>query len=160
MKKLFLLAVLCLGTAITMNAQEFYFGLKGGTSLSTISGENKLMSNNYRTGLYGGVFAEVVMSEKISIQPEVLYSMLGSHETYKQFLANGVLSNEITIKLRYIDVPVMVKYRVYKGLSVQAGPQVSFLLDSQGEYETGFAGLATGTSRTNLNEYFTDAVLV
>ncbi|WP_417444873.1 porin family protein [Joostella sp.] len=155
MKKLFFIAVAVFGFIATTNAQGFNYGIKGGTNFSNISGDNGDV-DNARVALYGGLFAEYAFSDRVSIQPEVLYSSQGAHETFKTFDASGVNSLETTVRLEYLNVPVMLKYRVYKGLNVQVGPQVGFLLNAEQEVESGSNGYELAETTTNINEFVTD----
>ncbi|MEL4307818.1 porin family protein [Joostella sp. CR20] len=155
MKKLFFIAVAALGFATTTYAQEISYGVKGGTNFSNLSGDNGGI-DNYRVGLYGGVFAEFGLTDRISIQPEVLYSSQGAHETFKTFDAAGVTSEEYTMRLEYLNVPVMFKYEIYNGLNVQVGPQIGFLLNAEQRVEAGNNGYTVYDETVNINEYITD----
>ena len=55
-----------------MNAQGFSFGPKVGANISGISGLQ--FKNGYEFGYHLGGFAEIMISDKIGIQPEVLWS--------------------------------------------------------------------------------------
>jgi hypothetical protein len=129
MKKIFLsaIAVIALGTAA--QAQDINFGAKAGVNFASMSidpeGEMDLKS---RTGLHIGVVAEFKLTETFAIQPELLYSMQG----YK-FELGG---EDFETKTDYLIVPIMAKYFVTEGLSIEAGPQVGFLMsakDDEGE---------------------------
>ena len=154
MKKLFFLTVAMLGFITTTYAQKINYGIKAGTNFSNISGDTEV--DNYRVGLYGGLFVEVGLTDRISIQPEVLYSSQGAHETFKTFDASGVSSEEYTLRLEYLNVPVMFKYKVYNGLNVQVGPQVGFLLNVDQKTEVGSYGYTLYDETENINEYITD----
>lgn len=67
--------------------------------------------------------AEIKISEKFSLQPELLYSGQG-YDT-------GI-DTEGTIALNYLNIPVIAKYYVTKKLSLKAGPQIGFLLSTKG----------------------------
>ena len=65
-----------------------------------------------------GMFAEFKVSNKFSIQPELLYSRQGAKVGSK--------------KLNYINVPVLVKFYPINKFSIEAGPQVGYLLSIKG----------------------------
>jgi hypothetical protein len=124
MKKIFLsvIAVVALGTAT--QAQDINFGAKAGVNFASMSidpeGDMDLKS---RTGLHIGVLAEFKITETFAIQPEILYSMQGYKAEF-----GGV---ESEVKTDYLTIPVMAKYFVTEGLSIEAGPQVGFLMSAK-----------------------------
>ena len=80
-----------------------------------------------RTGLHIGGVAEFKLSETFSVQPELLYSMQGSKEDFE-----GI---EVENKFDYLNIPIMAKYYLMEGLSIEAGPQVGFLMSAKAEDE-------------------------
>ena len=112
MKKIILSAVAVLAFGFT-NAQAVKFGAKAGLNISNYTGD--IEGNSSKTGLALGVFAEIKVSDKFSVQPEVLYSVLGA----KSDLAK--------INASYLNIPVMAKYYVAEGFNLQAGPQFGFV---------------------------------
>jgi len=72
------------------------------------------------------------LSQRVSIQPEVLYSTVGA----KVSLASTV--DEFRNKLGYISVPLLAKiYLLPELLSIDLGPQFSFLLSEKGNVNLG-----------------------
>ena len=121
MKKVLLTAVIAIFGLVKVNAQDVQFGAKLGLNFASITGDNTdgfdtVTSFNY------GLVAEVPLSKKFSFQPEVLYSgqgfSLGSDESD-------------TVQLDYLTVPLMGKYYLTKGLSLEAGLQVGFLVSAK-----------------------------
>ena len=122
MKKLMvLLAIGTLGFA-PINAQDIKFGAKAGVNFATLQPE----LTDSRTSFHLGGMAEIMLSDVFSIQPELLYSAQGAKDQ------NDTDNNEI-FKVDYIIVPVMAKYFVLDGLSIEAGPQLGFLLSAEQE---------------------------
>ena len=120
MKKILLLAVITVLGFANVNAQEIKFGAKGGLNFATISGDNT-KDVDLVTSFNFGVLSEIPISDKFSFQPELMYS------------GQGYSFNDNTIALSYLNVPLMGKYYVTKGLSVEAGPQIGFLLAAKNE---------------------------
>lgn len=117
-----------------MSAQEYVmFGAKGGVNFSTFSGNGNNAWNDPsgRTSFHLGLVAEIPMSERFSIQPEVLYSGQGYD------IASRNNASDIEYQLDYISVPVIAKFYVFDGLALEAGPQVSFLVKSEIDYRPG-----------------------
>ena len=121
-------AIAMLSVALTVNAQDVKFGAKAGINFSNIYGDD-VEDNEVRTSFHIGAVAEIKISEKFSIQPEVLYSAQG--------VTNDQDNVDVTLKLDYLNIPVMAKYYVAKGFSLEAGPQLGFLLSAKAKGESG-----------------------
>ena len=122
MKKV-ILAVFVLGTCTAAFAQQqLKFGPKAGVNFANLSG---IDNTEMKTGFHVGAVAEIKFNEKFSIQPEVVYSAQG---------ARGMLNNiEGKANLDYINIPILAKYYIVDGFSVEAGPQVGFLVKAEGK---------------------------
>ena len=120
MKKLLFVVVLLFSGALT--AQTLNFGAKAGVNFASLSGDDAEDLDS-RTGFHLGLIGEVMLTDRFAIQPEVLYS------------AQGAEIEDETWKLDYISVPVMAKYFVTNGLSLEAGPQFSFNTTSEAEID-------------------------
>ena len=130
MKKITLSIIAVLAFGFT-NAQETKFGLKAGLNVANFGGDAEDAKS--LVGFHVGGFAEIKLSDKFAIQPELLYSAQGANEEYSEFGAPV----EITQNLGYLNIPVMAKYYVAEGFSLEAGPQIGFLLNAKikAEYE-------------------------
>ncbi len=133
MKKFFLITVALFLSATALQAQEIRLGAKGGLNLSTFGGD--VEDVNSRTGFHIGGLVEIPLSERFSIQPEILYSAQGAkYEDAGEF--GGVpYDYTVTTKLDYIQVPLMAKVYVVEGLAIEAGPQVAFLVNDKYEFD-------------------------
>ncbi|PKB15906.1 porin family protein [Flavobacterium sp. 5] len=120
MKKILVLAVVTVLGFTNVNAQKIKFGAKGGLNFASISGDNTKGSNTV-TSFNFGLLSEIPISEKFSFQPELMYS------------GQGYSFDDNTVALHYLNIPLMGKYYVAKGLSVEAGPQIGFLLSAKNE---------------------------
>lgn len=130
MKKLFLAVIAVLSLSYTQ-AQEVQFGAKAGVNFANLTGD--VEDSDMRTSFHLGAVAEIKINEKFSVQPELLYSSQGTTSKEK---FEGI-SFESTIKLDYIAVPIMAKYYVAQGLSLEAGPQIGFLVAAESEFSAG-----------------------
>ena len=120
MKKFFLLTVLTVLGFTNVNAQEVEFGVKGGLNFANISGDNT-KDLGAVTAFNFGVVSEIHISEKFSFQPELMYS------------GQGYSPDDNIVALSYLNIPLIGKYYVTKGLSLEAGPQLGFLLAAKNE---------------------------
>jgi opacity protein-like surface antigen len=116
MKKIILSVVAVLAFGFT-NAQGVKFGVKAALNVSTLTGDVDDASS--LVGFQVGGFAEIKVSEKFAVQPELMFSTQGSESEGENF------------NLDYINIPVMAKYYVAKSFSVEAGPQIGFLVSAE-----------------------------
>ena len=123
MKKLLLCAAVAAFGLVSMNAQEVKFGAKAGVNFATVTGDDTDGVDS-RTSFHVGGVAEIMVSDKFSVQPELLYSSQG-------YSFNDGF--DIDIMLDYINIPVMAKFYVADNLSLEAGPQVGFLVSAKGK---------------------------
>ncbi|OIQ22377.1 porin family protein [Lacinutrix sp. MedPE-SW] len=134
MKKLILSTVVFVSGLAFLNAQsdskQIQLGVKGGVNSSTISGDD-FGDPDSRTSFNAGLVAEIPISERLSFQPEVFYSGQGFDvQEIDQDNAFDTDDN-IEYQLDYIQVPLLLKAYVVKGLSVEAGPQFGFKIHEE-----------------------------
>jgi|SRR5690606_13034398 len=139
MKKLVVMAAVAVFGLSNVNAQEVQFGAKAGVNFASIGGDDTDGMDG-RTSFHVGGVAEIKFSEKFSFQPELLYSSQGSKFEESESAGGISYSYEEKLKLDYINIPLMAKYYVAEGFSLEAGPQVGFLVSANGEYEEVISG--------------------
>lgn len=120
MKKIILTtaAIFAFGLA---NAQEVKFGIKAGLNLSNLTGDSE--DSKIKVGFQVGGLVEIKASDKFAIQPEIVYSMQGAK--------TDIEGMDLKFDLSYLNVPVMAKYYVADGFSLEAGPQIGFLMSAK-----------------------------
>ncbi len=118
MKKIILTAVAVFAFSFA-NAQDAKYGVKGGLNMASNSedGASSLVA------IHLGGFAEFKINDKFAVQPELIYSAQGA-----KFSDAGVST---TFNLNYINIPVMAKYYVADAFSLEAGPQIGFLMSAK-----------------------------
>ena len=109
-------------TVCSLHAQNVTFGAKAGVNFANVSADDDDDLDG-RTSFHIGATAEFSLSETFSIQPELLYS--GQGFTTKES------DIDITGKMDYINLPIMAKFYVAEGLSLEVGPQIGFLLNAK-----------------------------
>ena len=113
MKDILILTAVLLFGCIKVSGQEVTFGAKIGGNYAMVTGDNSNTLDPL-TAVVVGAMAELKFTEKISFQPEVIFSR------------QGFKSDELTLKIKYVNLPLIAKYYVIQGLSIEAGPQVGF----------------------------------
>ncbi len=138
MKKLLVFAVLA-SFSIVATAQEesIRFGAKAGLNLSNISGDKLFgeIDTDSRTSFHIGAVVEIPLGEKFAFAPELVYSAQGFKTEFAESNEFFTFSTEQTTKLNYLNLPLMAKYYIAQGFSIQAGPQIGFLLSAKSEGE-------------------------
>ena len=122
MKKLFLVTVIAVLGLSNINAQDIKFGVKAGLNFASITGDNAKDLDPI-TSFNFGVMSEIKLSDKFSLQPELIYSGQG---------ADTNVASEGRINLNYLNLPLIGKYYVTERFSLEAGPQIGYLLSTKG----------------------------
>ncbi|HEX9980718.1 MAG TPA: porin family protein [Flavobacterium sp.] len=106
------------------------FGVKGGVNFASISGDD-IESPDSRTSFHVGGLVEFPLASIFSLQVEAMYS--GKGFEYDNVLGDD--GDHAELQLDYIDVPVLAKIYAFKGFSFEVGPQFSFLINEEFDYE-------------------------
>lgn len=131
------------------------FGVKAGVSSSGIRGEavdnfNNLLdfskgnitTKDY-TGFFAGGYATIPLSENISVEPGLYYSLKG-YELDGALNLKGLdflgAKARAVLQSQYIDVPVLLKGS-FNGFQVFAGPQISYLTRADLKTTAGVLGI-------------------
>ena len=126
--KKFVIIILMLTFSIVGAQGELRFGVKAGSNLSTFGGSKEGKSGtDARLSYHIGGLVEIPITDKISLQPELLYSKQGSAS------ALVLWSGNYDHFLDYINVPILGKYYVISGLSGELGPVFGFLVNAERE---------------------------
>jgi hypothetical protein len=118
MKKSFLLLVVFL-VPFVMHAQGIGIGIKAGANFYNPDVDNFDIKG--ATDYHVGGYVNINFSDKWGVTPEVLYSAYGSEW------------DNARVDLDYIAIPVMLRFKPISLLSLEAGPQFSFLTKAQHE---------------------------
>ncbi len=145
MKKTTLIAIVIavLGFNALQGQEKGHFGLKVGLNISdlAVDGEKRTIDN--RRGLHLGLVAEIPLSKKFAFQSELLYSSQGGRFEFSSNLNNDVynvwIQSERVNKYDYLNIPLMLKHYIVKGLNVEFGPQIGFLLSAKSIDKSKFA---------------------
>ena len=109
------IAFFAMGMLGVVQAQDVKLGVKLGMNISSLNGNEDNLDP--KDGWVLGATAEVALTEKFSLQPELLYSQQGAKSR-----------GNFIYDLNYVTMPIMAKYYIAEGFSLEAGPQLSFLV--------------------------------
>lgn len=110
--------ILLLLTAGVVSAQ---FGIKGGANFSNIDGKIGNMELDTKISYHIGAFYEININSSFSFQPEAIFSVQGADVD-----SNHALDE---IDLKYLNIPMLLKVYLTPSVSIEAGPQFSYLID-------------------------------
>lgn len=147
MKKLFLSAAVVMGS-LTFAQQ---FGIKAGMNVSSLSTDAQLSDQSSKIGFNAGLFMNVPIAESFSIQPEVLYSNLGSKVTKEATINGTTYKADYARHLDYITVPVMFQYNATPSFYLEAGPEFGFMVSARDKFKTSQNNNTTATSITDID---------
>ena len=120
-----ILLFLTTGTLGAYSQKKIYWGVTGGVNYTTITGER---DNGWKNGINLGSYAEWKVCPQTGINLGLSYSELGTKN--KPFDMNGYKYRQ-TVKISYLQLPVTVKYYLYNGFHLFAGPQLAYKLKSR-----------------------------
>lgn len=129
MKRVIISSVL-ICSAFFAGAQGFSFGPKVGANITGLNGLQ--FDKGYDFAYHVGAFAEIGLSDKIALQPELLWSQSVVNPGFVLSTPYSSLLTDLTkVKLNYISVPLLLNIRPVKMLSFQVGPQFGILTDAK-----------------------------
>jgi len=113
MKKIVISLLIAIGAFSMAHAQvKPSFGFKAGLNFPKLSGSD--IDAKESTGFHAGAVLHIPI-KKFGFMAEALYSKEGSEN----------------IELNYIDLPIMVTYKLVPGLRLHLGPQFKFKADAK-----------------------------
>lgn len=137
MKKIILSLVTILAFGVS-NAQEtkevektctVKLGVKAGVNYDWLdTGAIPVYDLRPEVGYHAGLLAEFKLCDKFSLQPEALYS-------FHSFNFNGNDNPDNKVEMSEITLPIVGKFYFTKALSLEVGPQVSFVMTAKNEGE-------------------------
>jgi len=122
--------------------EKFHLSVDLGINFSSMPGLEQQSGTN---GFYFGLGTFIKLNDKFTLNPEFKpLSPRGASAVLPITDYSSVLSDtEYGINLNYIDVPVLLQYRINEKLFASAGPQVSFLTAAS---QVALGTLPTGNS--------------
>jgi hypothetical protein len=114
-----LIVIISVSTLIAQEKQKKNtFGIIAGGVVSNISD----YEGSTRIGITGGLYWVYKLSKKFSLMSNILYAQRGE---------NGN-SDQSEIKLSYINMPIMFKYKLFKNFGIATGINWDMLLSVEG----------------------------
>ncbi len=153
----------------TAAGAQVKFGVRAGVNLANWKGDavNSLnnivdVTNGYltttgRTGFHAGGYASIPITSTIRFEPGLQYSQKGytikgdiEIEALKFLGANA----SAQVQSHYVDIPLLIRAEVVKGLSVYAGPQLSYLVKNNLRVDAGILGISLLRRNLDITDEF------
>lgn len=157
MKKLLLITTAIAFWSISVYGQSsgsnsstgVHLGLKAGLNYSNIyDSKGDEYDADGKFGAVGGLFLSIPLGQFLGIQPELLYSQKG----YRQ--SGSFLGSNYDFKRtsHYLDIPLLLSIKPTNVLTIQVGPQFSYLMKQKNVFNTGLGTVI------NENEFDNDNI--
>lgn len=172
MRKIYTLTTILLFFVAVGAKAQIKYGISAGLNHSSWKGDvvnsfndllqfsNGTITTKPANGIYAGGFAEIPLGGAFSIQPGLYYAQKGFGikgaitADKLDFLAAGATAE---LRSHYIDMPVLLKAEVAKGLQVYAGPQLSYLVKSNLKMDAGLLGISLFKTKVDVTDNFNEA---
>lgn len=126
------------------------FGIKAGLNFSNIiKTDDSNFKTNYNTGFNAGVFLNLPVVDRLSFQPELMFSQKGYKSDRTGVLGDGTL----TQTTNWIEIPILADIEAAKGFNIYLGPQVSFLTKTVNKYDGTFSSSQQTTYESDANKF-------
>lgn len=125
---IFFASLCCLALNVNVQAQGGRAGIKGGLNVSNLYIDD-VTDENARFGFNVGVYGQVLSTDVLALQLELLYSTKGSKAQY-----DGFIDQEIKYNLNYLDLPVLAVFKLGEQVELHAGGYAGYLLGANISY--------------------------
>lgn len=106
--------------------EKFRFGIRAGGNVTKITGEDDTRLFSEKVGYFGGFVARYSITNKINIQGEAYYNLLGT-----AIKAKNDFNNKSRLNMSYVSVPVLGQYEITPNFYAETGPEISFNIGSK-----------------------------
>ncbi len=167
-QKIFLAIISSLLLMNVVSAQVSY-GIRAGANFSKWQGDDLQIvedlvdkTDGYlvtkgMTGFHVGGYVNIPISETFSFEPGLGYSKKGysiKGDLKIDALKFLAVNAGAQVQQHYIDIPLVLKANVVKGLQVYAGPQISYLVRSTLNAKVGVLGISLFNKGFGITERF------
>lgn len=143
--------------------ENFHFSLKVGMNYSIINGYEE---GTNRIGGNFGLINNIKLTEKLSLTPEFLALSGRGIKNIPVLLTGNPDLDDLLVdhtstdrKLSYIDIPILLKYKLSPRFSLSAGPQLSFLTSATDIYKSNPLEEALLTTELDIKDALTSVDL-
>jgi hypothetical protein len=130
-----------------LRGQEPKLGIKGGLNLSNFYSAD-IDDRNMALGFHAGIYYRMPMDDFFAIQAELLFNQKGA-----DFSNASIFTDEISLRLNYIDVPILAVIKLGENFNIHAGPYFGYLLGDPSGRLSGLIDMQTSFDRDNFHRF-------
>jgi hypothetical protein len=142
-----------------LNSDRFQLGIQLAGNLQNVTGWEGT-SNRFAIGF--GIYGELKLTEKLSLQPEILFKDprgaegVPGHEFDNENLDPLLADASVTMKLAYVSIPILLKYHISQQFSIGLGPQIGILSSAKNVYSANVYQDGDLSYKEDLSPYLND----
>ena len=126
LREILVLMLIVSSFAGTAQDQKARFGIKGGASFANLI-SNDINDQNMRIGFTGGLIIKSPVSDRVAIQPEILFTNKGTTAQYDNVFSGD---GEFTHNFNYLEIPVLGVVNITDNINLHAGPYIAYMLNA------------------------------
>lgn len=138
-----LLVILSLFIVGKVQAQRFNAGVIVGPTFCQVDAIDEDYQGFHQLGLTAGVYANLPLSNHLSAQLELKYSLFGAHSSHFEITERVPTLAPYSLRLHYAEIPLMLRYKLgalrVNFLTLEAGVSLDVRLkvteDVDGDFE-------------------------
>ena len=120
-------------------SQVTKYGIRGGMTISNMDYKDAPINDNpHRNGFLFGIYVEYGITEDLSVQPELQFSTEGA--------------NKENFRNDYINLPVLLEYRLLDFMSLGLGPQAGLKVHKDDDGFKNFVFSGVGLAEFHITE--------
>ncbi len=131
-----------------MHKFEPHIGLKGGLNFSDLY-TSDAQKDRMLVGFHAGVYAQLPITRRISIQPELYYTTKGAEVTYNNVFVQGVARYHFN----YIELPILLSVNLVENFNLQFGPYIAYLVNGKTTNESSNSNSFDFEKNLNTDDY-------
>ncbi|UII30990.1 PorT family protein [Fulvivirga ulvae] len=147
-----LFSVLAVIAFVTITNAQVKLGVKAGANLADLTSSEDDFEVENRLSFHFGGYLELLITDRFSIQPELIFSGQGAKaeysETVEDFGFTYTYSYEDKVNLNYLNIPVLFKFSPTERFYIGGGPQAGVLLSAKNKFTYTFTGSGLSESES------------
>lgn len=174
MKRKIFFSFLCTFLLIHVMQAQVSYGIRAGVNFAKWQGDDLQIiedlldkTDGYvvtkgKTGIHIGGYVNIPISRTFSFEPGIAYSKKGyaiKGDFQIPVLKYLGINAGARVQSHYIDIPLVLKANLVKGLKIYAGPQVSYLVHSSLNAKLGILGISIFNKGVGITGRFNKADL-
>ena len=151
MKKILIILLFSIFVLFNLSFAQGEKGILFGLNVANLYGDDVSDHADPRTAYAIGFYSTIPLNDMLSIRPELFYSMKGSSSKSSYDEDGYKETSESTIKLNYVEVPVLAVVNLASLIEIFGGAYVAYFLN--GETESKWTTEYNGVKESGTNTH-------